>query len=270
MHGGRTATTLVFRKQSDMAHQVTWIAHGKPLPARANGSASEKEEMNALNREGMIKVAIDEGGTQITWSVFAANWGSLFHVLDWLDTYPAPFKLRYFLVGWFDETVESAPGARDRIESILAKSDIHLAQRTFVREADPKRRDIPPLLKSALQDRSVLPDFSIDCVLDEVSGSFRVGRIGSETPIAKVYGFHPVSYPCINGLSYDHLVSQAYGKVVASGQPHYDHVIAAMSTPDGSVTWFPYQRVILPHYLPDGRKGVSVVSQVAPVDIKLV
>ena len=128
----------------------------------------------------------------------------------------------------------------------------------------------PPLLRNALKDRTVLPDFSIDCVLDEVHKRFRVGRIGSETPIAKVYGFHPVSYPCINGLSYDYLVSEAYGKVVATGQPHYDHVIAAMTTPDGSVVWFPYQRVILPYSLPDGRRGVSVVSQVARVDIKIV
>ncbi len=58
--------------------------------------------------------------------------------------------------------------------------------------------------------------------------------------------------------------------MVATGQPHYDHVIAAMTTPNGSVVWFPYQRVVLPHYLPDGRKGVSVVSQVARVDIRLV
>jgi hypothetical protein len=252
-----------------MANQVTWIAQGKPLPLES-AAASETGELHALNRDGMIKLTFSPSGTEIKWSVFAANWTSIFHVLDWLETYPAPFNLKYFLCGWFNETVETAAEARNRIEIILAKSDIRLSQRTFVREADPRRRDMPALLKAALQDRSVLPDFSIDCVLDESHRSFRVGRIGSETPIAKVFGFHPVSYPCINGLSYDHLVSQAYEKVVATGQPHYDHVIAAMTTPDGTVSWFPYQRVILPHHLPDGRKGVSVVSQVAPVDIRIV
>ena len=253
-----------------MASQSIWIAHGNPLPPLENANGSEIKEDRALQWDGMIKLTFGPVGTEIKWSVFAANWASLFHVLDLIEAYPAPFKLKYFLVGWFEEVIQTSEEAYDRIESIIAKSDIHLTQRTFVREADPNRRDIPPLLKSALQDRTVLPDYSIDCVLDEAHGSFRVGRIGSETPIAKVYGFHPVSYPCINGLSYDHLVSQAYGKVVATGQPHYDHVIAAMMTPDGSVVWFPYQRVILPHYLPDGRKGVSVVSQVAPVDIRLV
>jgi hypothetical protein len=33
--------------------------------------------------------------------------------------------------------------------------------------------------------------------------------------------------------------------------------------------WVPYQRVVLPHRFPDGRKGVSVVSQLTKVDIKL-
>jgi hypothetical protein len=253
-----------------MASQVTWIAYGRPVHALENENASEERDSHGLERGGMIKLTFGPDGTEIKWSVFAANWSSLFHVLDWIDTYPAPFTLKYFLMGWFEELLDTAEEARDRIETILAKSDIHLTQRTFIREADPNRKDIPPLLKAALQDRSVLPDYSIDCVLDETHGSFRVGRIGSETPIAKVYGFHPVSYPCINGLSYDHLVSRAYGKVVETGEPHYDHVIAAMTTPNGSVVWFPYQRVVLPHYLPDGRKGVSVVSQVARVDIRLV
>lgn len=265
----RDSEACGIREQSSMASQVTWIAHGKPLPPHDDSDPGARED-HALHSEGMVKLVVGPDGTEVKWSVFAANWSSLFHVLDWIDAYPAPFTLKYFLVGWFEEVIDSAAEARDRIETILAKSDIHLSQRTFVREADPNRKDIPPLLRAALQDRRVLPDFSIDCVLDEAHGSFRVGRIGSETPIAKVYGFYPVSYPCINGLSYDHLVSQAYGKVVATGQPHYDHVIAAMTTPNGSVVWFPYQRVVLPHYLPDGRKGVSVVSQVARVDIRLV
>ncbi len=66
------------------------------------------------------------------------------------------------------------------------------------------------------------------------------------------------------------MVSEAYGKVVATRQPHYDHVIAAMTTPHGSVVWFPYQRVVLPRESQDGSKGVSVVCQVARVDIRII
>ena len=253
-----------------MTNEVIWIANGK-ISGPPQGDAEPRAiEDRALQWDGMAKILIGPGGTEIRWSVFSPNWATMFHVVESIDYFPPPFKLRYFLMGWFEEDVETTDDAKTRISTIIAKSDIHLTQRTFVREADPTRRDIPPLLRNALKDRAVGPDFSIDCVLDEVHKKFRVGRIGSETPIAKVYGFHPVSYPCINGLSYDYLVSEAYGKVVSTGQPHYDHVIAAMTTPDGSVVWFPYQRVILPHHLPDGRRGVSVVSQVAPVDIRIV
>lgn len=253
-----------------MSNEVVWVANGKVSPPPTGEAEPRAIEEHALQLQGMAKLVLGHDGTEIKWSVFSPNWASLFHILESLDYYPPPFKLKFFLMGWLEEDLDTVREARDRVSIIQAKSDIHLTQRTFVREADPLRKDIPPLLKNALKDREVLPDFSIDCVLDEVHKKFRVGRIGSETPIAKVYGFHPVSYPCINGLSYDHLVSEAYGKVVATGQPHYDHVIAAMTTPDGSVVWFPYQRVILPHHLPDGRKGVSVVSQVARVDIKIV
>jgi hypothetical protein len=259
---------LMTPRKMTMAGQVTWIANGRPWTAP--GKEAGQGEENSLQGDGHIRIVQGPSGTEIKWSVFAANWASLFYILDWTDTFPPPVTLKYFLVGWFEETVPTGADARNRIEAILAKSDVRLTQRTFVREADPAREDMPILLKSALRDRAVLPDYSIDCFLDETHGSFRVWRIGSETPIAKVYGFHPVSYPCINGLSYDHLVSQAYETVISTRQPHYDHVIAAMTTPDGSVVWFPYQRVILPHHMPDGRRGVSVVSQVAPVDIKLV
>ncbi len=253
-----------------MTTQVSWIAGGQKSALPEVDGAETAAEDHFLQWEGMVKVSHGLDGTEIRWSVFSANWASLYFVLEWIETYPGPFSLKYYLLGWFEEHAETAHEARERIETIVAKSDIHLTQRTFVRDADPRRKDIPPLLRNALVDKMALPDHSIDCVYDNDQDRYRVVRIGSETPIAKVFGFHPVSYPCINGLSYDQMVSEAYGKVVATSQPHYDHVIAAMTTPHGSVVWFPYQRVILPHEWQDGSKGVSVVSQVARVDIRII
>ena len=89
-----------------MTGQVIWIAHGKPLPVVDKDFAAGIGEDHALQWEGMIKLVFAPSGTEIKWSVFAANWASLFHVLDWIDTYPAPFKLKYFLVGWFEEVHE--------------------------------------------------------------------------------------------------------------------------------------------------------------------
>jgi hypothetical protein len=65
------------------------------------------------------------------------------------------------------------------------------------------------------------------------------------------------------------MVSIAYREVLKTGEPHYDHVMASMLTPEQVPLWVPYQRVVLPHRFPDGRMGVAVVSQLGQVDIKL-
>jgi hypothetical protein len=93
-------------------------------------------------------------------------------------------------------------------------------------------------------------------------------RIGPGSPIAKLWGIFPVSYPCLMGNPYDRVVSEVYPRVVKTGEPHYGHVYAAMSLPDRQVRWMPYQRVVLPHRFPDGRMGVTVISEVSPVDIQ--
>ena len=47
--------------------------------------------------------------------------------------------------------------------------------------------------------------------------------------IAKLWGLNPVSYPCLIGHSYDEAVSRAYPLVTRTGDPHYDHIYAAMA-----------------------------------------
>ncbi len=152
-----------------MTSQVSWIARGQIAAPPADDGAAEVGEDHLLKWEGMVKVTHGLDGTEIKWSVFSGNWASLYFVLEWIETYPGPFTLKYFLLGWFEEQVETAHEARERIETIIAKSDIRLTQRTFIREADPRRKDVPPLLRNALVDRIALPHHSIDCIYDEES-----------------------------------------------------------------------------------------------------
>jgi hypothetical protein len=76
-----------------------------------------------------------------------------------------------------------------------------------------------------------------------------------------------VSYPCLTGHSYDHAVSRVYPEVNRSGEPHHDHIYAAMAAANGDVVWVPYQRVVLPLNLSRSRKGVRIVTELAKVDI---
>ena len=248
-----------------------WIDQGRvveELPSADGGVASEDI---AMHRRGAVKVTVGQGGgTTVMWAVFAPNWTSLYYLMECLRLYPPPYHLQYYLAGWFSETIAESRLARDRIHSLVAKSDVHLLARTYVKEAEPDPKLMPPLLQDAWGDRAVKPDYSIDCVHDDNDDRFKVMRIGPGSPIAKLWGIFPVSYPCLMGNPYDQVVSEIYPQVVRTGEPHYGHVYAAMSLPDRQVRWMPYQRVVLPHRFPDGRMGVTVISEVSPVDIRIV
>ncbi len=125
------------------------------------------------------------------------------------------------------------------------------------------------LLKKAIDDNAVDEDHSIDCLYDPSSQRFQVSRVGPKSTIAQVYGLSPVSYPCLTGHSFDQAVSRAYGEVIRTGAPHYDHIYAAMSSPVGDVFWVPYQRVVLPLKTARNRKGVRIVTEVTKVDIAI-
>jgi hypothetical protein len=244
-----------------------WIAKGHPLEM----PLPDEGEDSLIHRQGVVKVSSSaEKGTSVTWAFFAPNWASLYFVMETLFQHPAPYHLNYFLSGWFTETIQDWRSARDRIHMLISKSDVHLVSRTFVKEATPDPAKMPKLLQDVWGHRAAKPDYSVDCVLDPQDERYKVMRIGPNSQIAKVWGMMPVSYPCLNGGSYDQIVSEVYSSVIRTGEPHYGHVYAAMSFPNRQVRWVPYQRVVLPHRFPDGRPGVTVVSEFSPVDIQVV
>ena len=251
--------------------QSLWIDQGRiagELPLFDGEAASEDI---AIHRKGLVKLTFSKDtGTTVSWAVFSPNWSSLYFVMECLHLYPAPYHLQYYLAGWFNETIADAWSARERIHALVGKSDVHLLRRTYLKQADPDPRIMPPLLQDAWGDRAVKPDHSIDCVHDDHDDRFKVMRIGPGSPIARLWGIFPVSYPCLTGNPYDQIVSEVYPEVVTTGEPHYGHVCAAMALPNRQVRWVSYQRVVLPHRFPDGRKGVTVISELTPVDIQVV
>jgi hypothetical protein len=251
-----------------MPGQSIWIAKGRVVAELASEPAALEED-HLIQRSGFVRVHIEQNRTEVKWAVFAPNWASLYCVMDRLPSYPAPYTLKYFASGWCEEIFDDPKVAAERIEEILAKSDVHITSRFFVKEVDPGKTRVPSLLRDALVDHSVGPEYAVDCVFDQHLGRFCVERVGSRSAIAQIWGLSPSSYACQSGHTYDQMVSVAYKKVLKSGEPHYDHVMASMITPDKVPLWVPYQRVVLPHRFPDGRPGVTVVSQLGYVDIKL-
>ena len=254
-----------------MTGTAYWVVNGKidDDPFRNTGLDSPEQLMQ---RAGGVFVATSRNGTTIRWAMFASNWASLYYVGEMLTTLPAPYTFEFFLSGWFTQTIADPYVAVGRLQELVVKSDVHLRQKTHVKALSPGYAGyIPNLIGDTLTDAKASPEFSVDCVYDNGSNRFFVERIGPHSTVAKWYGTtSPSSFPCQSGNSYDTIVSQAYRSVMETGQMHYGHVLAVFPTPLETPKWLGYQRVILPHVCPDGRSGVTVVSEVANVDLNLV
>ena len=243
---------------------------GKKLPDSSIENVLDEVEADRFNHDGAVRVTTGPLGTEIKWSVFSPCFGSLYYAIEWLPSASLPIVLRFYLSGWFEETCFTAAHAINRIEQILAKSELHLTKRTFVEEFDPKGRLLPPMLQKTWHDHTVYPENSIDFIYDERSRNFQVDRVGSQSTIARLFGMSPVSYPYVRGGSYDDIVYEGYAHVLRSGKPRYDHVLAAMRMPDNVVRWLPYQRLIVPSKSGAAVPRVSVITEIADVDIRLI
>lgn len=250
--------------------RTSWIRNGELTHILPDTLGTSDSEMGFLARRGIVKVTENAEGTEFKWVLFSANWSSLLFLEESIHLFTAPYKFSYFVSGWSSEVIDNPQNARTRLSQLLAKSDVHISQHTIVKKIDPSKTIVPHVLRNSISDMTVIPELSVDCVFDEDTHQFHVQRVGSQSGIAKIYGMSPVSNPCLTGNSYDEVVSAAYPMVMNDDKPHYDHVLAAMNLPDKSVSWVPYQRVILPHRFPDGRKGVSVITEQVGVDIKIV
>ena len=245
-----------------------WVVNGKVDNDPFSRPGIDDPE-TLMQRSGGVYVNTAGRGTIVRWAMFASNWASIYYVAEILGTLPGPYTFEFFLSGWFTQTVSDPTEAYLRLHDLIAKSDIHLRQRTFVKAMDPNNSTwVPSLLADVYKERTSDPDVTVDCFLEPETNRFIVDRVGANSGIAKLFGRQPDTFPCLSGHSYDHVVSSAYKQVVRTGEPHYDHVVASLPMKQ-TAHWFTYQRVILPHNFIDGRKGVSVVSEFGKVDINL-
>jgi len=251
-----------------MQMDVHWVREGRPC--KSSGALVGKREWRFLHRLGLVRVVSGPTGTEIKWATFSPCQASLFFISDWLADLAAPYILRYYLAGWFEETFLAPDDARARIIDVAARGDIHLMRRVFVQRRDPSLSGMPAALRRAWGGTNEVSDASVDCVLDEAAGQFRVIRVGQQSTIARYWGVARSSYPCANGGVNDRDVGAAYWEVLQTDAPRYDHVYAAMRMPEGELVWIPYQRVILPSRGSQGCRQVRVFTEIAKVDISII
>ena len=246
-----------------------WVVNGKvDLDPFSDPQIKSPEQL--MQRSGGVHVNTARKGTVVRWAMFASNWASLYYVAETLRNLPAPYTFEFFLSGWFTQTVNDPTEAYLRLHDLIVKSDIHLRQKTFVKAMKTDNLgSVSNLIGETLVGGRADPENCVDCVYDASTGRFVVERIGTNSSLAKLYGMAPDSFPCLSGHSYDTIVSQAYKKSLKTEQVVYDHVMAVFPVTDTVNKWMGYQRAIVPHSFGDGRKGVSVVTDFADVDITI-
>ncbi len=257
--------------RNEMEQLEFWISKGCLVPKPEIEDGKPLPERIFLLRHNLVKVSAGLSGATVKWHAAGANWASLYFAKEWIGAFSGPYTLSYYLSGWFTETISDAVDARDRIDQLIAKSDLHLSSRIYTQSFNPSARVLPDLLRRTMEEGAAPEEFSVDCSVDEETGRVKVERIGQNSAIARLWGLSPVSTPCLSGTNYDKVTTKGYLEALKTGKPYYDHVYAAMMGQDGEVAWIPYQRIVLPHLEKPGQgKWVSVVSQITPVEIAVV
>ena len=246
-----------------------WVARGlfqrTTTVAEEISPAQEKQRFD----DGMVRLTVGDLGTEIKWHAQTPCMTSLFVIIDWLREVKPPFVLRFNVSGWFEEFYHTPGEAAARIEAIMSRCDRHFPKRTFVEEVDANESNISPLLMDVLNKKNPPEEFAVECSYDDALDKFTVEKVGERSPIAKFYGTYTSSFPCAT-TSYGESVSDGYRKVLITGKPRVDHVLAAFRLPDNQVHWVPYHRLILPVTQTGRSNRVHVISQISPVNFKVI
>lgn len=249
-----------------MRGQRIWVHHGMLDIVSALDSVSAQLEESFL-QSGSVRLTTGQLGTEIKWVVNSPCVTSLFKAISWVGSAKAPFILRFYATGWFEEVYREPAAAVRRIEQVLARGDRHFTSRVFIKETTGDEASIPDVMKDALFGQSISTEHSIDCSYDENSNMFRVDRVGPKSAIGRVWGTYTSSHPCQSVGSYGDPVNETYQDVLKNNKPRYDHVLAALRLPDNALHWVPYHRVVYPRREGSKLNGVAVISQIARVDI---
>jgi hypothetical protein len=245
-----------------------WIRDGVLSSRPKKENNQEYQDKALFDQLGMVCISSDVKGTSVQWNMACPNWASLMLAARLIPACAGPFTLKYFNSGWFQEVLTDATVTADRIEALIFKSDVRLSERAYTKVVVPDLNVIPQGLRHALETGESPNNTSVICAVEPEREYCQVEHVGKDSLIARIWGVSPNSYPCLNGHSYDRAVTPEYFRVVETGRPHYDHVLASMVRPNGELQWYGYHRVILPDFK-ENRKRVRVVSELAPVNIQL-
>ncbi len=269
-HNVPTLAIIRVTQQTAMRATRIWVNQGVFHRPKADApELSAKDERHRFEL-GEVRLTTSGIGTEVKWHVQTPCVASLFVVSDWLLRAQAPFVLRFYISGWFEEFYQTSTETIARLEAIIARGDRHFPVRTFVQQVEISKSILAPLVVDASSATSKIDELAIECVYNRENKRFNVTSVGKQSLIAKVYGDVESSFPRQSTGSYSDAVNVGYIDVLESGKPRADHVLAALRFPNNTVYWVPYHRLILPVLGQSRNDAVRVVSQFGSIGFKVI
>ena len=253
-----------------MQGQRYWVESGKIGAAFNDAAVNSVVEEKKKFENGLVRLTTGNLGTEIKWHVQSPCYASLFSTLEWLKAAKLPIILRFYASGWFEEFHRTPESAVQRLEDVISRGDRHFTTKTMVKQFELNEKPLPSLLTECINTPSTASEYAVECSFQDNTEQFTVQKIGSKSVINQVWGPFPSSFPCQTTGQYGQVVSEAYGEVLNTGRPRYDHVLAAMRMPDNVLFWVPYHRLVLPKNNLNGNPSVLVISELNQVDITLI
>jgi hypothetical protein len=253
-----------------MDAQELWIRDGQIILRPTTDDGKKIPDKVLFFYHNLVKIELATSGITVKWTMFRANWTSLLFAKQWLSPYLGPFSFVYFNAGWFTEKYEHNVEAITRLDNLIFKSDIRFSASAFTKKFETKTAHTPHEFAHMWKTGSFEEASAVHCIINIDQHQTKVEEVGSNSALAKIWGVSPQAFPRLSGHSYDRVVSPPYYEVARTLRPHYDHVLAAMTNPDGEVRWHGYHRIIFPGEKKLGNYAtIKVVSEVAQVDIPL-
>ena len=134
-----------------------YISAGRIVPTLDVARGESLSERMFLGKTKAVKVVV-ESGTTIKWHAAFADWSSLFFVKEHIFDLEGPYTLSYYLSGWFVEKYENVVDASNRIDQLIAKSDVHLSSRVYMRSFNPEGHELPEVLSQTLKTGQAPPE----------------------------------------------------------------------------------------------------------------
>lgn len=234
---------------------------------------------------GMVRLDETPQRLSCSWDVRNACPGALEVAATFLRQAGRPVKLRLYFGGWQEEHFSDPELAAQRLETSLAYARAEpLLRPCIVRRPLSEARDarrpygkllrrleasggiLTPRLQRTLRDCGLLRRLVLfeEC---EPGGALILSHVGEHSALARFYGLRwareAVNQPFEQEpFAMGHLrsISDAYRDTLESGEARFDHIRAPFARGTEDLHWLSYKRLLAPHLLSDGGRGLMLLS----------